>query len=720
MIAGRRRPDFSLAALVSSLLLLAAAGSSHGAVPASRAQAGGLTIDHLLSIAHPGPPVWSPSGERIAFLRELDGGLDLWWTAEGRERAVAVTHEADSTSPAAVSGYVWTSSGDALVYALRGDLFLHHVESGSTELLLESAADESAPALSADGRRIAFLQDGRPWVGTFPELAGGPVIDSDESFQSLQWSPDGSHLVAAYGRSETVFEDTGALMGGKMGFSRRDTVSSGLAVIDLTTGRLHGLESGDDHSSQPAFSPSGMLAWQEVSADAKRRRIVVAAAPDWAPRVVVDESDAAWWTLTYMEAGPRWSPTDDRFVFVSERDGWAHAYLVDVEQPDAAIVQLTAGDFEVEEPAWSPDGRTLVLSANKGSSSERGLQLVDVASAGQGGAPELEPISRLRGTSIYGRWRPDGGAIAFLHADPENPLDVWVQEPGPQVARQLSDTWPDEADESELVRPQRVRFSSTDGELIPAQLFLPPDYDDLEGPLPAVVWVHGGGIRQNRYGWHPRRAYAVFFGFHQYLLQRGYAVVTVDYRGSIGYGREFRQGPYLDLGGIDLDDVLGTTRYLRRLEEVEIGRIGVWGISYGGFLTLQALVQAPGAFDAGVDVAGVADWADWAVDPGGLWIEGRMGPVAENPELYRRSSPIHSIGRLSRPLMILHGTADRSVPVLQAFKLTDALVRADKPFDVTIYPGEEHAFVRTHTWRDAFARVEAFFDTHLRGREGAR
>ncbi len=439
----------------------------------------------------------------------------------------------------------------------------------------------------------------------------------------------------------------------------------------------------------------------------------MASAPNWSPRVVVDESDEAWWTLTYLEAGPRWSPDTERFVFLSERDGWTHAYLLDASDPGAEALPLTAGEFEVEEPAWSPDGLRLLLAANRGSLTERGLHLLEVPAEG-GAQPELEPISRLRGTSTLGRWRPDGEAIAFLHADPVNPLDLWVQEPGPDVAEQLSDTWPDEADEDELIAPQSVRFSSADGELVPAQIFLPPDYDDLEGPVPVVVWVHGGGIRQNRYGWHPNRVYALFYGFHQYLLQRGFVVVTVDYRGSIGYGRDFRQGQYLDLGGRDLDDVLATVRYLERIDAVEIGRVGVWGISYGGYLTMQALAQAPTAFDAGVNIAGVVDWADWAVDPGGLWINGRMESPEDHPELYRQRSPIHFVDRLARPLLILHGTADRSVPALQAFRLIDALARADKPFEMMFYPGEQHAFVRSRTWRDAFRRTEAFFDATLR------
>lgn len=706
--------------LACAAIMIHGAGTGSAATswsPASPASApagqAGLTIEHLLAIAHPSTPVWAPVGDRIAFLRELDGSVDLWWTSTEREEPVAVTRAGDREPPAAVSGFAWGADGDTLIYALRGDLYRYDVVAGRHESLTSGPERDTTPVLNDGGDRIAFLRDGDVWVGTYPQFEGGIVADEAEPFRDLAWSPDGRFLAAPFSDSETVVEDTGDLMGGKVRFTRADRTGAGMAVIDAQGGGVRRLSEGSGYPGEADFSPAGVLAWQVISADAKGRDILVAEAPDWTERLVVRETDEAWWTLTYLSAGPRWSPTDERFVFISERDGWAHAYLLDPGVSDPAPRPLTAGDFEVEEPDWSPDGTRLLLSANRGSSSERGLQLLDVDDIG-GGLPEWEPISRLRGTSTFGRWSPDGTVIAFLHADPENPLDLWVQEPGPAEATQLSDTWPEELDETEMVRPQRVRFASSDGELIPAQLFLPPDHEDLDGPLPAVVWAHGGGIRQNRYGWHPLRAYAIFYGFHQYLLERGYVVVAVDYRGSIGYGRSFRQGHYGDLGGADLDDMLGAVRYLRRIDEVEVGRIGIWGISYGGFLTLQALVQAPTAFDAGIDIAGVADWADWSVDPGGLWIDGRMGPVDANVDAFRHSSPIHFADRLSRPLLILHGTADRNVPVLQSFELTDALVRAGKPFDVTIYPGEDHTFVRARTWRDAFRRIERFFDQHLR------
>ena len=699
-------------AVMASLLVEGGRVSSVSGLP-SKVIEEKLTIEQLLEISHPGPPIWSPQGNRIAFMRELDGAADLWWTTQEHDGPVPVTSEAGSDNPDTVSGFAWTASGDELLYVLRGNLYRYDIDSGSVEALISDGSLSGGPTLTADGLKIALVRDGQPWIGSFPGLDGSFVVDSEGTFRDLVWSPDGRFLAVLHSSSETIVEDATVLMGDKVEFTRHETNPTDLGVIDVVSGGLRWLERSDAYASEAAFSSGGMLAWQEIAHNAKQRRILVASPLDWSPRVVVDEYDEAWWTLTYLQTGPRWSPDIERFVFLSERDGWTHVYLLNASDPAPEAFPLTAGEFEVEEPVWSPDGRTLLLAANRGSLTERGLHLLEVPMT-EGELPELEPISQLRGTSMFPRWRPDGHVVAFLHADPENPLDLWVQEPRPDVAEQLTDTWPEGAVEDQLIAPQTVRFSSADGELVPAQIFLPRDYSDRTGPVPVVVWVHGGGIRQNRYGWHPNRVYAMFYGFHQYLLQRGFMIVTVDYRGSIGYGRDFRQGQYLDLGGRDLDDVLATVRYLERVDDVDIGKVAVWGISYGGYLTMQALVKAPTAFDAGVNIAGVIDWLDWAIDPGGLWIDGRMESPEDHRELYQQRSPIHFVDQLARPLLILHGTADQPVPALQTFRLIDALVRADKPFEVMLYPGEEHAFLRSRTWRDAFRRVERFFDATLR------
>jgi dipeptidyl aminopeptidase/acylaminoacyl peptidase len=229
------------------------------------------------------------------------------------------------------------------------------------------------------------------------------------------------------------------------------------------------------------------------------------------------------------------------------------------------------------------------------------------------------------------------------------------------------------------------------------------------------VWVHGDGITQNFDGWHLRRDYAVYYSVHQFFVQQGYVVLAVDYRGSIGYGRDWRQGHYRDLGGADYRDIAAGVDYLKSLGTVDAGRIAIWGLSYGGYMALQALTVTPDLFRCAIDVAGVEDWRDWSLDPGGPWIRGRMGLPDEDPELFRRSSPIHFVDRIVRPLLVMHGTADVNVPFAESVRLVDVALKAGKDVDFVMYPGEYHYFQREHVLRDAWKRANAFFAGCLAG-----
>ena len=263
-------------------------------------------------------------------------------------------------------------------------------------------------------------------------------------------------------------------------------------------------------------------------------------------------------------------------------------------------------------------------------------------------------------------------------------------------------------DPAGLVEPELVWYDATDGKKVPAYLFVRDDLDRSTAH-PAIIWVHGDGIAQNYHGWHVRRDYAVYYSFHQYLAQQGYVVIAPDYRGSVGYGKSWRLEPYLDLGGMDYEDVGASVPYLKSLGFVDRDRIGVWGLSYGGFMTLHALTKHPRAYACGVNVAGVQDFRFWWRDPGGQWINGRMGTPADNPDAYRRSAPIERLDRLERPLLVLHGTADVNVPFLESIKLIDVALKLGKEVDFAMYPGEFHYFHREHVLRDAWRRVEAFF-----------
>jgi dipeptidyl aminopeptidase/acylaminoacyl peptidase len=304
--------------------------------------------------------------------------------------------------------------------------------------------------------------------------------------------------------------------------------------------------------------------------------------------------------------------------------------------------------------------------------------------------------------------------MLYEHTDARNsPDDDVADATAGAAARRLTDSMPPELDRNALVEPELVRYAAADGAQVPAYLFAPPRLDRTV-PHPAVIWVHGDGINQNYDGWHIHRDYGVYYSFHQYLVQQGYVVLAVDYRGSIGYGRSWRQAPYRDLGGKDYGDIAAGVSYLKSLGYVDGDRVGIWGLSYGGFMALQALTVTPDLFRCAIDVAGVEDWIDWYRDPGGPWIRGRMGRPEENDELYRRLSPIYHLEKIRRPLLVLHGTSDVNVPFLESVRLVDALNKARIPVEFAMYPGEFHYFQRAHVLRDAWTRVERFFAQHLK------
>jgi dipeptidyl aminopeptidase/acylaminoacyl peptidase len=275
---------------------------------------------------------------------------------------------------------------------------------------------------------------------------------------------------------------------------------------------------------------------------------------------------------------------------------------------------------------------------------------------------------------------------------------------------------PPSIDKSHLVAPELIHYSGPDGKQVPAWLFVPKNLDRSRKHA-AVVWIHPDGVNQNYDGWHTDRNEAVYYEFHQYLLQQGYVVIAPDYRGSIGYGRDWRNDVYMDVGGNDAKDARMAATYLKTLGYVDSDRIGVWGLSYGGFFTLLAITQEPTWFRAAVDVAGVADYTLYYDDPyHGGWTTSRIGTPQEHPEVYAKAAPMSHVDQIQHPLLILHGTADVNVPFIHSVLLMDHLLKAGKGdlASFMVYPGEYHYFDRSFVVRDAWQRVDAFFKKNLR------
>jgi dipeptidyl aminopeptidase/acylaminoacyl peptidase len=234
------------------------------------------------------------------------------------------------------------------------------------------------------------------------------------------------------------------------------------------------------------------------------------------------------------------------------------------------------------------------------------------------------------------------------------------------------------------------------------------------------VHVHQAASYQDVYfGPGPQKDNVAWYAWHQRLAQLGYAVLNVDYRGSTGYGRDYRTANYRDLGGGDHLDAVSGVRYLTSLGFVDVDRVGIYGMSYGGHLVLSALTKSPMVFKAGVDIAGVADMQMVYDTAGRGAVVSRLGTPQESPDLYRTASAISFIDQLQAPVMILHGTDDPNVSILQSLQLIDALLARHKRFEFEVYPGELHFFTRSRSWIDAFAKIERFFaqEMAVRARE---
>jgi dipeptidyl aminopeptidase/acylaminoacyl peptidase len=389
-----------------------------------------------------------------------------------------------------------------------------------------------------------------------------------------------------------------------------------------------------------------------------------------------------------------------RLVFASEKDGWAHLYSVPSSGgPETA---LTPGGYEVENVAWSPDRSYCVVACNNGDIDHRHLWKVNVG----GGAPEQ--LTSGPSIEMYPVIVSGGKQIAFMRSTSSSPLLPYIASSDLQAVRglapqALSSDFPSD----QLIGPEQVIFKAADGTEIHGQFFKPKG---AAGKSPAVVFMHGGPIRQMLLGWHYSYYYHNAYAMNQYLASRGYAVLSVNYRAGIGYGRAFREAKHRGArGASEYQDVVAAGKYLRSRSDIDGKRIGLWGGSYGGFLTAMGLARDSDLFAAGVDLHGVHDWS--------TRVGGRGPAGAGTPDLNklaRESSPIASVDKWKSPVLLIHGDDDRNVAFSQTVDLVRKLREHHVEFEELIFPDEVHDFLRHEDWLRAYRAGVDFFDKHLK------
>ncbi len=691
-------------------MLIRMLGAVAGMCAAAAFTAGqpGFTLEQVMSAPFASELTAAPKGSRLAWVFNAQGVRNIW-AAEGPEfKARRVTaYTVDDGQE--LSQLRWTPDGASLVFVRGGAASregnypnpLSSPEGAEQALWIVSLAggeprrlDEGfSPAVSPKGDRVAYVKKGQIWSAP---LAGEPkpaqLIKARGECGSLRWSPDGSGLAFVTTREDHSF----------------------IGVYDLAAGTLRYLDPSVDRDSDPAWSADGkkiaflrmpnarVLALFGPRRSAEPWSIRIAEVSSGLGREVwrakegrgsvfrgIDEENQLLWA-----AG-------DRIVFPWEGDGWTHLYWVPAAGGEAAL--LTPGNSEVEWASLGPNGKEVVFASNQGDLERRHIWRTPVAKGA--------PASVTSGASI--EWSPvvmEGGAVAFLRSDARQPGRPFVLAEG-----KLNDVAPESLPAGfpadRLVAPRTVSFKAADGMEIRGQIFLPSDLAGGER-RPAVVFFHGGSRRQMLLGWHYMEYYHNTYAFNQYLASRGYVVLSVNYRSGAGYGMEFREAlSYGAVGASEFNDVVGAGQYLRSRADVDPKRIGLWGGSYGGYLTALGLARASDLFAAGVDLHGVHDWRS---ETRVFLPSDDLAVQQEALRLALKSSPMADVKGWRSPVLLVHGDDDRNVAFGQTVRLVEALRQQAVEFQELIFPDEIHEFLLHRHWVEAFQAAAEFFDKRLR------
>jgi len=450
--------------------------------------------------------------------------------------------------------------------------------------------------------------------------------------------------------------------------------------------------------SNPQWSDDGAkLAVMGRSADNKDRYIFAVDPATGKTRTLMSLHDDAW------VGGPGsftlgWLGDNKTIYFQSEKDGYSHLYTADFESGETR--QLTSGKWEVESVQLSRDKKNFWLVT-----SEEGPDVRHFYSLPVTGGPRTKITTQPGNHDVV--LSPDERFIAVIYSYTNKPPELYVMDNKPgAVLKKLTDSPAPEFWTYNWQDVPIVKIPARDGAQVPARFYKPKNF---RAGGPAVIFVHGAGYTQNVHRWWS--SYAREYMFHHFLMERGYVVLDLDYRASAGYGRDWRTAIYRHMGGKDLDDQVDAARWVVKEHGVDAKRIGIYGGSYGGFITLMALFTQPDVFAAGAALRPVTDWAHYNHG----YTSNILNVPQQDLEAYKRSSPIYHAAGLKGALLICHGMVDVNVHYQDSVRLVQKLIELRKEnWEFASYPVEDHGFVQPTSWADEYKRIFKLFETNLK------
>lgn len=663
-----------------------------------------VTIDNLLNVPFPTNLTASNDGRRIAWVFN-DQGMRNVYLADAPDFTPRKVTNYDQDDGQEISSVEFTNDGSKIIFIRGGAPNSASelpnpiaVQPGVERAIWMMNADGSDlkkmatgfyPKLSPDGKSIAYLNAGQVWLVKVDSAGKGKKLFHSRGSQgNMRWSPDGTRLAFVSSRTDHAF----------------------IGIYDFSANTIQFQDPSVDRDGNPAWSPDGKQIAFTRTPNVRNRLPFVPAREGhpWSIRVVDVNSGNAMevWSakpgngsvlhqgIPVVDNMLWWM--GDRIVFPWERDGWQHLYSVSVNGGEALL--LTPGDGEVESVEVARDGKSLIYVTNIGDIDRRHIYKV----ASMGGKPqqlstgdgiEYSPVETTAGIVCL---RSDATTAAWPH----------LVSPNGQSRMLAADLFPKAFPKKDLVIPQAVFITATDGMRIPAQLFLPKGAKAGD-KRPAVIFFHGGSRRQMVLGFHYSAYYHNAYALNQYFASLGYVVLSVNYRSGIGYGMEFREAiDYGAAGASEYRDVEGAGLYLAQRPDVDPKRIGLWGGSYGGYLTALGLSRASDLFSCGVDIHGVHDW--------NIVIRNFVPSYqSERHQAFARkafeSSPMNFIKDWRSPVLLIHGDDDRNVPFSETVSLAENLREQGVHFEQLIFPDEVHGFLLHKNWLNAYKASADFF-----------
>lgn len=671
-----------------------------------------FSIEQILSAPFPTELKASPVGDKVAWVFNQQGSRNIFVAQAPEFKPIKITnYEGDNGQE--INSLTFTPDGNSIVF-IRGGVNNSageipnptQTQEGVERVIfiigtdgknLRKLVNGTYPKISPKGEILAYLSGGQIFTIRLDSIkaVGKKLFQSRGSQNSIRWSPDGSQIAFVSSRGDHGF----------------------VGVCDVATKAIRFLDMSVDSDIDPVWSPDGKsLAFIRIpfAKDAlmfgpERER------NPWSIRIVNVETGngrelwkakagrgSAFFENGIVSENRLFWTADNNIIFGYEGDGWHHLYRISANGGEAKL--LSPNDGETEYVSLSNDKKSVIYNSNIGDIDRRHLWQVSAS----GGIPK----QLTTGQGI--EWSPvqlSNGQVFCLHSDAQNPARPCIIQADGKMKDLAPEMIPGDFPSSQLVQPQAVMLTAKDGMKIPAQLFLPKNHTSGD-KHPAAIFFHGGSRRQMLLGFNYSDYYHKAYALNQYLASQGYVVLTVNYRSGIGYGMEFREAlNYGATGASEYNDVVGAGLFLKNRDEVDDSKIGLWGGSYGGYLTALGLAKNSDLFAVGVDIHGVHDWNTTERNFIPSYDANRRVEWAKTAF---QSSPMNFVNTWKSPVLLIHGDDDRNVPFTETVILAEALRKNNVYFEQLVFPDEVHSFLLHKNWLSAYKASAAFFDKFLK------